>query len=224
MTSEFYCNGEEFLATYKANRPGCLVTEMRLLGINGIELQELLLAEHPLLPVVFVTAIAETSFTVRAMRNGAVTVLDKPFSHQHLWDVIRYALARAACSRRVASERSELRHRLSRLNDNERHVLDLMTQGKANKVIARELKVSVRTVESRRHKIFQKTKTGSLAELLRLILQVQSEADYRSNTPANLAFPTDSKEQETCCRSSHFSARVLAVGEREPSENHMNQG
>jgi len=179
VASEFYCNAEEFLAAYQDDRSGCLVTEIRLLGISGIELQEHLLSEFPLLPVVFVTACAETTFTVRAMRNGAVTVLDKPFSNQELWDAIRQALTLGERSRRIESKHSEVRRRLSGLTEKERRVLDLMAQGKANKVIARQLDVSIRTVESRRHQIFRKTKTDSVAELLQFILQTQSEESSR---------------------------------------------
>ena len=191
VESEFYFDAEQFLAAYQPNRSGCLVSEIRLLGMSGIELQEHLLREYPLLPVILVTAYAETTFTVRAMRNGAVTVLDKPISNQELWDAVRWALTQGERSRRIESKHSELRRRVSYLTEKERRVLELMAQGKANKVIARQLNVSIRTVESRRHQIFRKTKTDSVAELLRLILQTQTDEAPR---PDRWEHPTSEAE------------------------------
>jgi FixJ family two-component response regulator len=174
---ESFARAEEFLAAYKDDRPGCLVTEFRLLGINGLELQDTLAADYCSLPIVFVAANAETRLSVRAMQNGAVTVLEKPLSHQELWDSIRRALTRDENTRRIDAKHTMVRRRLGLLTEKERQVLDLMIQGKANKLIASRLDVSVRTVEARRHQIFQKTKTDSVAELVRLILMSEPHVD-----------------------------------------------
>lgn len=172
-----YANAEAFLESQPGNLPGCLVTEFRLLGMNGIELQESLALDCINLPIIFVTAYAETTFTVRAMKNGAITVLEKPFSEQELWDAIRQALSFDEAIRRVDAQHNELRRRLSRLTHKERQVLDLMVDGRANKAIANKLGVSIRTVESRRHQIFKKTRTDSVAQLVRLILQSGTPED-----------------------------------------------
>ncbi len=129
-----YASAEDFLAAYSADVPGCVVTEFRLLGMNGIELQESLAADCISLPVIFVTAYAETTFTVRAMQNGAITVLEKPFSEQELWDAIRKALTRDQTVRRIDARHTELRRRLSGLTNKERQVLDLLVEGKAQQI------------------------------------------------------------------------------------------
>ena len=167
---ESFAQAEEFLATYKDDRPGCLLTEFRLMGMNGIELQESLAADCCSLPIIFLAANPETRLSVRAMQNGAMTVLEKPLSHQELWDSVRRALTRDEQTRRIDARHSIVRRRLGLLTEKERQVLDLMIQGKANKVVATRLDISVRTVEARRHQIFKKTKTDSIAELVRLIL------------------------------------------------------
>lgn len=166
-----FSSAEAFLQAHSGNQPGCLVTEFRLLGMSGIELQEILSSESLALPLIFVTAYAETNFTVRAMKNGAITVLEKPFSEQELWDSIHKAISQNNTMRRVDAKHTELRRRLARLTQKERRVLDLMVEGKTNKAIAGKLDISVRTVEARRHQIFKKTNTDSVAELVRVILQ-----------------------------------------------------
>jgi FixJ family two-component response regulator len=176
---EAFTQAEDFLAAYTGNRPGCLVTEIRLMGVNGIELQETLAADCISLPVVFVTSHAETRLTVLAMQNGAITVLEKPPSLQELWDAIRTGLTLDEKTRRIDAKHSAIRRRLARLTKKEQQVLDLMIQGKPNKVIASRLDVSIRTVEARRHHIFKKTGTDSVAELVRLILM--SEPDESSS-------------------------------------------
>lgn len=170
-----YPTAEAFLESGSSGLPGCLVTEFRLLGMNGIELQESLTADCISLPVVFVTAHAETPLTVRAMRNGAVTVLTKPYSEQELWDAVRSGVSQDQSIRRIDARHSDFRRRLARLTPKERHVLDLMVKGKTNKAIAGKLDVSIRTVETRRHQIFKKTGTESVAELVRFILQLGAE-------------------------------------------------
>lgn len=166
-----YPSAEAFLDAQQGNPAGCVVCEFRLLGMNGIELQESLASDCITLPMIFVTAHPETALTVRAMRNGAITVLEKPHSEQELWDAIRKALSLDQAVRRIDAKHSELRRRLARLTEKERQVLDLLVDGKTNKAIAGKLNISVRTVEARRHQIFKKTRTDSVAELVRLILQ-----------------------------------------------------
>lgn len=173
----FFAIAEAFLGAYQGNRPACLVTEFRLFGMNGIELQETLAAGCIALPVIFVTAHPETRLIVRAMQNGAITVLEKPFSSQELWDAINKALAVEQKSHRIDAKHSEIRRRLFNLTQQERQVLEMMIEGKANKWIARKLDVSLRTIESRRKQVFKKTKTDSVAELVRLCLLAGSKQE-----------------------------------------------
>ena len=177
VNAEHYLNAEDFLAAETRQKPGCIVAEFRLLGMNGIELQTALRTDCIAIPVVFVTAHAEIAFVVRAMQHGAVSVLEKPASEQELWDAIQQALARDQAVRRIDASHSAVRRRLSRLTPKEREVLELLVDGKTNKTIARRLGLSTRTVENRRHHIFKKTGTDSIAQLVRLILQAETEQD-----------------------------------------------
>jgi FixJ family two-component response regulator len=164
---------EEFLAESLWEQPGCIVTEFRLLGMSGLELQQALASRKSRVPVIYVSANPETSVTVRAMRGGAITVLEKPASEQELWDAVREALSRNSELRRIDAAHHETRCRINSLSSRERHVLNLVVDGKTNKVIARELGVSVRTVEACRHKILSKTQTTAVAELVRLAVEAE---------------------------------------------------
>lgn len=175
IPAEPFASAEEFLDKYAEDRPGCLVTDYRMLGMNGLELHEELVRRQVLLPFIVLTGHARTSLAVRAMRSGAVTMLDKPYADDDLWVAIRQALAVDAARRDVQVRRRELRGRLNALTSGERQVLDLLTAGKPNKQIARELQVSVRTVEHRRHEILRKTEVGSLSELFRLVIEAERE-------------------------------------------------
>jgi RNA polymerase sigma factor (sigma-70 family) len=174
-----YGSPEEFLAAGCADRPGCLVTEFRLPGMSGIELLDALSRQSPALPVVFLTAYAEVPLVVKVMQNGAVTVIEKPPSWPELWDGIRQAIARDTRNWQLKKQRDQLQRRLDRITPDERQVLDLIMSGKPNKAIAHQLEISVRTVESRRHQIFRKTRASSVAELVRMVLRVDSGDDPR---------------------------------------------
>lgn len=176
VRAKAFASAEEFLQDYPLGEPGCLVTDVRMLGMSGIELQECLTAHGVDLPVVVITAHANTALTVRAMRNGAITLLEKPCSDDDLWDAIREALEQVETRRRLAARREEIRARLDELSPQERDVLDRMVEGKLNKVIARELDVSIRTVENRRHNVFRKLQADSVAELVRLVMELESDA------------------------------------------------
>ncbi|MCA9119983.1 MAG: response regulator transcription factor [Planctomycetaceae bacterium] len=175
VACQFFAKAEDFLAAYRDDCPGCLLTEFRLLGMNGIELQETLAADCSSLPIIYIAASPEIRISVQAMQNGAITVLEKPLSYQELWDSIRRAITRDEQTRRIDARHTLVRRRLGLLTEKERQVLDLMIQGKANKQIASRLDVSLRTVEARRHQIFKKTKTQSVAELVRLILSSETD-------------------------------------------------
>ena len=171
LPTQSFASAEEFLESYTPDRPGCLVTDVRMLGMSGIELQEELRFRGIELPVIVLTAFARTSLTVRAMRNGAVTMLDKPYNDDALWDAVRQALKQDADQRAVRDRQHALRQRFTTLTPSEREVLDLVVAGQPNKTIAKRLDMSVRTVENRRHDIFNKLQASSVAELVRLTVE-----------------------------------------------------
>ena len=169
MTARAYESAEEFLASDGPGLPGCVVTDLRMRGMNGIELLEQLSRENRVMPVIIITGHASVPITVRAMRKGAVTLLEKAYNNQTLWDAIREGLKKDELERDLLARQTEALNRLNCLTLAEREVVDLVVEGKSNKVIAKQLGVSVRTVENRRHRIFVKTKTESVPELVRLV-------------------------------------------------------
>lgn len=172
--------GEEFLRDCQpALGPGCLISEFRLRGINGLELQAELHRRGANLPIIFVTAFAETTLTVQAMQQGAVHVLEKPFSQQMLCDLLWRAFENSQQIWRIDQRHQAVRQRLSLLTSKEQQVLQKILAGRSNKQIAIALDISVRTVEARRHEIFKKTGTTSVAELVRTVLEI-SDQDARS--------------------------------------------
>lgn len=173
VRAKVFASAEEFLDEYDPAQPGCLVTDLRMLGMSGMELQEKLSEDGFAIPVIIITAHAETSLTVRAVKQGAVNVLEKPCRDYELVDAIRDALAQDTKQRLEDAKQKEFRDRFETLSGDERRVLELMTEGAANKVIARRLDVSMRTVENRRQRVFAKTGAGSLAELIWLVVEMR---------------------------------------------------
>ncbi len=168
-----YLAAEQLLSGHVASRPACIVSEFDLLGISGLEFQQSLLNRGRRIPIFFLTPRPDTERTVRAIQQGAVTVLDKPVSDAKLGQVLAHALRQDRQIQRVDSRHHELRRRVSKLTPKEIQVLELMLQGQPNKVIAKRLGVSLRTVEVRRHNIFHKTDTRSVAELVRLVMEIR---------------------------------------------------
>jgi FixJ family two-component response regulator len=177
VRTELYASAEEFLEAYDPSRTGCLVTDLRMLGMSGVELQQKLNDRGVRLPTIVVSAYADVPVTVRAMQQGALTVLEKPCRDTELWDAIRKALEQDARTRSQFLRRREIARRFEALTDGERKILDLIVQGTSNKTIAHRLDMGLRTVESRRKSIFTKTQTASVAELVELVVRTRDESD-----------------------------------------------
>jgi two-component system response regulator FixJ len=160
----------QFLEAYDGKRPGCLVLDVAMPGMSGLELQRKLNEDGIDLPVVFITGHANVQMAVGAMQAGAVNFLEKPFREQELWDSIRTALAQDAENRRQRAGRQQARQRIARLTPGERRVLGLIVEGKPNKEIATALDLSVRTIEDRRGKLMKKLGVKSVAELVQLAM------------------------------------------------------
>lgn len=171
LRAEAFCSAEEFLARYTPGCAGCLVTDIRMIGMSGLDLQDRLIEQGIRLPVIVLTAYARTRSTVRAIKAGAMTLLEKPYDEEELWDAIRKALAQEAAGRAETQRCREIQQRTALLTPAERAVMDLVVQGKPNKVIAKQLNMSIRTIESRRHEVFTKMGVESVAELVRLAIE-----------------------------------------------------
>jgi FixJ family two-component response regulator len=170
---ETHGSAHEFLAAFDADRPGCLVLDIRMPGMSGLELQAKLDEEHAIVPIVFITGHGDVPMAVEAMQHGAVDFIQKPFRDQDLIDRINQALDKDKANRDALRERDAILRRMAQLTPREREVLDLVTVGKANKVIAGDLDVSQRTVEIHRARVMEKMGASSLAHLVRMVIEAQ---------------------------------------------------
>jgi two-component system response regulator FixJ len=167
-----FASGQEFLAAHDAAQPGCLLLDVRMPGLSGLELQQELSLRGAPIPIIFITGHGDIPMAVEAMQHGAFDFLQKPFRDQELLDRVQRALARDAENRVRLRHTDRIRERLATLSPREREVLDLVTQGKANQMVAGDLGVSQRTVEIHRAHVMQKMEAGSLAELVRMMMAV----------------------------------------------------
>jgi two-component system response regulator FixJ len=170
--AEACASAQDFLSSYDASHPGCLVLDVRMPGMSGLEMQHELNLRGVTMPVIFITGHGDIPMAVEAMQHGAFDFLQKPFRDQELLDRVQRALVRDTENRTRLRHTDRIRERLASLSPREREVLDLVTQGKANKMVAGDLGVSQRTVEIHRAHVMQKMEAGSLAELVRMMMAV----------------------------------------------------
>jgi RNA polymerase sigma factor (sigma-70 family) len=170
LSAATLASATEFLNTYQPDQPGCLVLDVRMPAMSGLELQQQLNLRGAIIPVIFITGHGDIPMAVEAMQHGAFDFLQKPFRDQDLIDRIQRALAADEKNRAALKERDRVRARLDSLTPREREVLDLMMRGKPNKVMAAELGLSQRTVEIHRARVMEKTDASSLAQLVRMVM------------------------------------------------------
>lgn len=166
---EVFASGDEFLANYTAGTRGCIILDIRMPGMSGLELQERLKAVGAFIPIIIITGHGDVSIAVRAMKAGAVEFLQKPFNDQLLLDTVQSALSTYTAIWDQEERRHQYNRYLSSLTKREKEVLNLMRTGKPNKVIASMLNISVRTVEGHRATIMSKTGARSLGELIEML-------------------------------------------------------
>jgi len=176
---ECFASAEEFLARWTPEQPGCLVLDVRMPGMSGLDLQRELNARAATLSIVFISGHGDIPMVVRAMRAGAIDFLEKPFNDQTLLDHVAEGLRKSAEACRAADRRRDLRARIDSLTGRERAVMALVAQGKPNKVIAFELDISIKTVEVHRAHVMEKMQALSIAELTRVLM----EAGHIGSTP-----------------------------------------
>ena len=167
---------QEFLSKYDPQQPGCLILDVRMPGMSGLELQEQLNVRGAMIPVIFITGHGDVPMAVEAMQQGAFDFLQKPFRDQDLIDRIQRALSKDQANRAELREKSRVRERLQTLTPREREVLDLVTSGKPNKIMAADLGVSQRTVEIHRARVMEKMNASSLAQLVRMVMDMNEGA------------------------------------------------
>jgi len=170
---ETFGTAQEFLRAERPDLPGCVVLDVELPGLSGLDLQRELAAHGIKLPIIFITGYGDIPMSVRAMKAGATEFLTKPFRDQDLLDAIHQALERDRVARQHSSEIAELRKRFDALTSREREVMSLVVAGWLNKQIGFELKISEITVKIHRGRVMSKMGAQSLAELVRMTERLQ---------------------------------------------------
>ena len=169
MQVETFDSADAFIRSYYPGRSGCLLLDVRMPGMSGLELQEYLAQQRISIPVIIITGHGDVPMAIRAMKAGAVDFIEKPFNDE-LLESIRHALQKDEQQRDQQRQRAEIAERLARLTPREHEVMAMVTGGKANKEIAGSLGVSAKTVEAHRARVMEKMEAHSLAELVRMAM------------------------------------------------------
>lgn len=164
-------NAQEFLDHYQENQPGCLVLDVRMPGMSGIELHRELLARNLKIPVVFLSAHGDVPMAVDALKRGAFDFIEKPLRGQVLIDTVRGALIHDRHLRRNDQVRDQIEARFRLLTPRENEVVEMVVEGKNNKTIAAELGVSPQAIDARRSRAMSKLQVDSVAEMVRLVVE-----------------------------------------------------
>jgi len=177
LANEAYCSAVDFLATFDATRPGCLVLDVRMARMSGLALQERLAAMGARIPIVFISGHGDIAMAVKAVKDGAVDFVQKPYREQQLLDAIDEALRRDATLRSHPTTEGSKRldKEIAALTLREREVMQLALKGLPSKVIAKDLDISYRTVEQHRSRLLEKLGVSSITELMRLHSERSSE-------------------------------------------------
>ena len=174
MTAKAFDSAEDFLASDDLCDQGCLLLDVRMVGMSGLDLQEELRRRRITIPVIFITGHADIPMTIKAMKAGAADFIEKPFEGKALLDSVRRAMEQGERDRTDAARRADACARIQQLTDREREVLALIAEGLQNKEVAARLNISPRTVESHRASIMLKTRAGTVAQLARLTMLAEA--------------------------------------------------
>jgi FixJ family two-component response regulator len=170
LRAETFRSATDFLAAHDPARPGCLLLDIRMPGMSGLDLQRELIAHGSIVPVIFITGHGDVTMAVRALQDGAVDFVQKPFRDQDLLDRVQNAIDLDAKSRADLARRTEILERMGTLTARESEVMDRVVEGNPNKAIAYDLGISERTVEVHRARVMEKMQATSLPHLVRMVI------------------------------------------------------
>ncbi|MDA8110413.1 MAG: response regulator [Betaproteobacteria bacterium] len=177
---ETFASAAQFLASYRAGRPGCLVLDVRMPAMSGLTLQEELIARGIALPIIFITGHGGVQTAVRALQKGAIDFVEKPFDDQRMLDLVQRAIALDVERRREVAAHADAAARYASLSAREREVLDQLIEGRTNKEIARVLGLSAKTVETYRANVMAKMAAATLPHLVKAVLDMRRAAPGRA--------------------------------------------
>jgi FixJ family two-component response regulator len=193
LAASTFAGADEFLSAWRPGDPGCLVLDVRMPGMSGLELQALLKERGAEVPIVFLSGHGDIPMALRAVRNGALDFLEKPFRGQALIDAVHAALAADAAHRAARGERETLRALVGSMSPREAQVADLVVDGLSSPEIARKLKLSPRTVEMHRARAMRRLGVDNVAELARVILAARALAGPPASPPSSTPARRDPK-------------------------------
>ena len=166
-----FANAQHFLKSYQPGAPGCLIVDLYMPGMGGLELQHYLIEHGILIPVIFLSARADVANAVAAVKHGAIDFIEKPFDYKKIVSLAKDCLVRDQLLRGATGNLGAKQARLALLTQREREVMHCVISGKINRIIAEELSIGVKTVEAHRSKIMEKLEVDSLAELVQIAMQ-----------------------------------------------------
>lgn len=172
IPAQTYASAEDFLDEHAQSKLGCLLLDERMPGMSGLQLLDLLKQQDVAIPVIFITGHGDIAMAVQAMKAGAIDFIEKPFDSERLLGTVRRCLSECVSLNSTNELRHEIEARVASLTKRERQVMDLLVEGKQNKVIAQELGISPRTVELHRSKVMEKLRAHSLSEVVRAAMLV----------------------------------------------------